>query len=41
MKSEFPIPYQTGAKLPQTPDSNVKSISLTTPTVPTLAKEQK
>lgn len=41
MKSEFPIPYQTGAKPPQTPDTNVKAISLTPPPAPGPAKEQK
>jgi len=41
MKREFPIPYQTGAKPPQAPDTHVKSISLTPPHAQGPAKEHK
>nr|WP_290225248.1 hypothetical protein [Trichocoleus desertorum] len=41
MKSEFPIPYQTGAKPPQASDPDVKSISLTPPNAQEPAKEHK
>ena len=41
MKSEFSIPYQTGAKPPQAPDSTDKSISLTPPNAQGPAKDQK
>ena len=41
MKSEFPIPYQTGAKPPQAPDAKVNSISLLPPNAQGPDKEKK
>ena len=41
MKSEFAIPYQTGAKPPQSSDDQVKSVLPVPPILQDPAKEQK